>query len=137
MNSYISCEIDRLGGDVADDIWRWFVLNGPHGQEFTWSQTRQQPPGYVGIEHLHRIIEEKSNAVANFTDRSKSIIALALTSIEPEFLVRAVQIAAVIGGESELKKVYELKNHNNELVASHARASLFYMKKRLSLRRAD
>jgi hypothetical protein len=59
MNSEIRIEIAELGGDITVQEWQWLINNGPHGNSFTWSQTKGEPPGYVGVEHLERIISEK------------------------------------------------------------------------------
>jgi hypothetical protein len=26
----------RDADDPADPVWRWFILNGPHGERFSW-----------------------------------------------------------------------------------------------------
>ena len=72
MNKSLTTEIHNLGGDAADQVWRWFLLNGPHGLNFTWGQTKNQPPGYIGIEHLQRIVTEKEDRDANFADRARA-----------------------------------------------------------------
>jgi len=120
-----------LGGDATDEVWRWFLLSGPHGPHFTWGQTRSQPAGHVGVEHLQRIIAEKEARDAGFPDRARAIALLALSSSDPSFIRRAIQVAAVVGGEAELHRIAALTTHALESVASDARASAFHLKKRL------
>ncbi len=131
MNKALTQEIENLGGDITAPVWQWLLKGGPHGTSFTWSQTRQEPPGYVGVEHLERIVDEQASLDHSFTERTKSAVALALTSTNTEILRRAIQVAAVLGGEAELRAVNALKKIDNESVAADARASVFHLKKRL------
>ena len=131
MNSILTAEIRRLGGDPADETWRWLLRNGPHGNSFTWSQTRGEPPGYVGVEHLQTIADERMQTDSSFVTRAKHVAGLALSSTDQNFLCRAIQIASVVGAESELNRLAPFTSHENPVVAAHARAGVFYMKKRL------
>jgi hypothetical protein len=136
MNQALIAEIARLGGDPTDEVWHWFLLTGPHGSSLTWSQTRSEPPGYVGIEHLQRIVTEKAQLDPSFISRAVQVTEQALSSTEPNFLRRAVQVAAVIGAEPELQRVSALTSHSDASVSAHARASVFHLKMRLRLRAA-
>jgi hypothetical protein len=131
VQNKLAAEIYRLGGDVGDLVWQWFVENGPHGPSFTWRQTRKEPPGYVGIEHLERIITENEGHDPGFRDRAKSVVQKALSSYDMNLLRRAIQVAAVVGDQTELQRLSELSQHENEKVAADARASEFYLYKRL------
>ena len=131
MNRELAAEIHRLGGDVGDPVWLWLVQNGPHGPSFTWNQTRKEPPGYVGTEFLQRVVTEKEEIDPGFRVRAKTVIRKALLSDDVNFLRRAIQVAAVVGGEAELRQISALTKHEVELVAADARASAFYLRKRL------
>lgn len=131
MNKALITEIQKLGGDPADDVWRWFVLNGPHGSKFSWGQTRSHPAGYVGVEHLQRIVSEKEEHRPGFTERASAVVRAALSSADPNFVRRALQVAAVVGGEVELKHVLDFISHGSDEVANDAKASAFHLKKRL------
>jgi hypothetical protein len=131
MNSALTAEIRRLGGDPTDEMWIWFLRRGPHGNSFTWSQTRGEPPGYVGVEHLQTIVAEQMDIDPSFITRAIGVAELALSSTDQNFLCRAVQVASVIGTESELKRLAPFASHENPVVAAHARAGMFYLKKRL------
>ena len=135
MKSELAAEIRRLGGDVGDDVWRWFVENGPHGSGFTWSQTRKEPPGYVGVEHLQRIVAEKEEIDSGFPVRARAIVGRALQSNHTSILRRAIQVAAVVGDEATLRSVSALTGHENEAIAGDARASVFYLRRRLGGKR--
>ena len=130
MNLSIANEVIRLGGDPTDENWIWLVTRGPHGPSFTWSQTRNQPPGYVGVVHLQEIVGELAASMPNFQERVLSAIGSALNSEVPELARRAIQVAAVVGGGRELQRVKDLASSQNAAVASDARACAFYLKGR-------
>lgn len=128
MNKSLRDEVVRLGGDPTDMTWRWFLLNGPHGPSFSWSQTRAEPPGYVSIDHLRESIADHIARDAAFTSHIQHVVNLALQSEDPNFLRRAIQILAVIGGESDVQTVAAIQNHSNVSVASDARACAFALR---------
>jgi hypothetical protein len=131
MNKALIAEIHNLGGDPTDEVWRWFLLNGPHGLTFTWRQTKKEPPGYVGVEHLQTIVTEKEERDPSFPDRARAVVRLALSSSDWNVIRRAIQVAAVVGDESDLHRLIALTAHNLKEVASDAKAGAFYLKKRL------
>lgn len=131
MNSALAAEIRRLGGDPTDESWRWFLRNGPHGESFTWGQTRGEPPGYVGVEHLETIVAERMQIDPSFITRAIIVAEFALSSSNPNFLCRAIQVASVVGTDDELKRLAPFTSHENSVVAAHARAGVFYLKKSL------
>lgn len=131
MNSALTDEIRSLGGDPTDETWRWFLRNGPHGESFTWGQIRGEPPGYVGVEHLEAIVAERMQVDPSFAARANHVSGLALSSTDQNFLCRAIQVASVVGTESELKRLALFTSHEDSVVAAHARAGVFYLKKRL------
>ena len=131
MKKALTDEIRHLGGDPTDDVWRWLLLNGPHGSAFTWRQTRSEPAGYVGVEHLQSIVAEKTQIDPTFLTRAKVVADQALASADPNFLCRAIQVAAVVGSDNELRRMATFTAHEIELVAANARAGVFYLKRRL------
>jgi len=131
MKSALTAEIRRLDGDPTDEVWRWFLRHGPHGNSFTWSQTRGEPPGYIGVEHLQEIVAERMQVDPSFLARAKHVAELALLSTDQNFLCRAIQVASVVGSETELKRLALFTSHEDSVVAAHARAGVFYLKRRL------
>jgi len=123
-------EIIRLGGDPTDEVWLWLVTRGPHGPSFTWGQTRNEPPGYAGVNHLQEIVGELGVSVPSFQERSLQAINTAMDSALPELARRAIQVAAVVGGASELQRVKQLASSPDQAVASDAKACAFYLKGR-------
>ena len=130
MNRAIADEITRLGGDPTDEIWMWLVTRGPHGLSFTWGQTRNEPPGYVGVSHLREIVDELAGFIPSFQQRTLHVVNAAMSSELSELARRAVQVAAVVGGTSELQRVKQLASSQDAAVASDARACAFYLKGR-------
>ena len=127
MNHDIQTEITRLGGDPSDSVWRWFVVNGPHGPDFSWGQRRNEPAGYVGIEHLRRIVSDQSAADATFREKSALVVRSALNSANPELVRRAVQVGAGLGLTDALPAIRALRQHREPAVASDAKAAAFVL----------
>ena len=130
MNRAIADEIVRLGGDPTDEIWTWLVTRGPHGSSFTWSQTRNEPPGYVGVDHLQDIVGELAVSIPAFQERALRVVNVAMNSELTESARRAIQVVAVVGGSNELQRVKQLASSQDMAVASDARACAFYLKGR-------
>jgi hypothetical protein len=131
VSKAVASAIRAVGGDPSEPGWDWLALNGPHGDGFTWAQTKNQPPGYVGVEHLERIVAQRHDADPSFRTRARDLVRMALVSTDVGLLRRAVQVAAVIGAETELHCIQALTEHEDEAVAADAKASAFYLKRRL------
>ncbi len=86
MNKELLEEIEALGGNTADPIWQWLLNSGPHGPGFTWSQTRREPAGHVGVELLRRIVEEKAQLQPSFCENAKVVVSMGLKSTNPNVL---------------------------------------------------
>lgn len=123
--------IRAAGGHPTEPAWEWLALRGPHGDAFTWAQTKNQPPGYVGVEHLEQIVAERQSADPTFRSRARSVVKMALSSTDIDLLRRSIQVAAVLGTEEELHRIVSLTNHENAAVGGDAKAGAFYLKRRL------
>ncbi|HZQ53283.1 MAG TPA: hypothetical protein VFB14_13860 [Bryobacteraceae bacterium] len=137
MNRVWATEIQKLGGDVSDEVWRWLLFRGPHGPYFTWKQTKSNPPGYVGIEHLENEIAAIEQQDATFRDRLRAVLVAALSSTDPNVLRRAIQVAAVVGGKPELESIVRLTAHEAISVAGEAKAAAFYLDRKLKRSQND
>ena len=124
-------EIMRLGGNPADEVWLWLVTRGPHGPSFTWSQRRNEAPGYVAVEHLHDVTRELTSSIPDFRQRARQVVRLAMQSNLPDLARRAIQVAAVVGGSDELLQVKQLVASPDAAVASDAKACAFYLRGRV------
>ncbi len=131
MNSEEVQEIARIGGDSTKPEWQWVLNNGPHGEYFTWSQTKNEAPGFVGVELLEKFVDERTQNSDSFREDAEIMIAQALQSHDINILIRAIQVGAVVGSEKELDAISSLTKHSESLVFKNAKASVFYLKKRL------
>ena len=131
MSKALADAIRAAGGDPTESAWEWLALRGPHGDDFTWAQTKNQPPGYVGVEHLERIVAERQDGEASFRPRARDLVRMALSSTDIGLLRRAIQVAAVVGTEEELLRIVSLTSHENAAVVADAKAGAFYLKRRL------
>jgi hypothetical protein len=128
MNASLSSEVRRLGGDPADEVWRWFLLRGPHGPSFSWSQRRSEPPGYVGVEHLRAIVAERAAQDPEFLRRVGIVARQALTSEDRDIVRRGLQVSGALPLLDVATTVQGLTEHPDASVASDARACLFLLK---------
>lgn len=131
ISKVLADAIRAAGGDPTEPAWDWFALRGPHGDGFTWAQTRKQPAGYVGVEHLEQIVAERQEADPTFHSRIRDVAKMALTSTDVELVRRGIQVAAVVGTEDDLQRIVNLTDHESAAVVADAKAGAFYLKKRL------
>ena len=135
LSRSISESILAVGGDPTDHTWEWLATQGPHGDRFTWGQTKSEPPGYVGIEHLEKVVAERQDADLTFRQRVRDIVRVALASTDARLSRRAIQLAGVVGGEEELHRIVAMTTSGEEAVAADAKACSFYLKRRLKSER--
>jgi len=125
---------DRNAGDRSDPAWEWFASRGPHGAQFTWSASRTGPPGFVGLELLRQVIEERTAAEPDFPQRVRDIALDSLGSSDSALIRRALQVLAVVGQEPDLRAIHAFTSDTDELVSGDAKASHFELKN-VTLRR--
>jgi len=131
INKVSTAAIEAVGGDPTEPEWEWLVLKGPHGDAFTWGQTKSEPAGYVGVEHLERIVAETHEADSSFLTKAVGVVRRALRSNDVGLLRRAIQVGAVVGADEELHLIQTLRDHENAKVANDAKAAAFYLNRRL------
>jgi dienelactone hydrolase len=130
MKRLLVNEIIRVGGDPADEIWRWLCTRGPHGDSFSWGQTRDNPAGYVGIVHLEDIVNERSAIDPDFRACAREAARRALASDMPDLVRRGIQVLAVVAGRQEQSLIESFVSSSEAEVAADARACIFYLKRR-------
>jgi hypothetical protein len=123
-------EIMRIGGDPSDEVWRWLCTRGPHGERFSWGQTRDNPAGYIGIVHLKRVIDERSVVDAMFRERACEAAFRALSSSTPDLVRRGIQVLAVVAGAPEQSTIKTFTSSPDADIAADAKACMFYLKRR-------
>jgi hypothetical protein len=130
MNYQFNTEISAVGGDPIDEVWIWLATRGPHGNSFTWAQSRQEPPGYVGFEHLMRVVDELSTTTPDFQQRARCAALAAMTSTWAPLVRRGIQVLALVGSKQDLSKVTALVSSPDAAVAGDAKACAFHLKRR-------
>lgn len=130
MNSQLVGEVLRLGGNPADPVWHWLLLRGPHGSSFTWSQSRREPAGYVGLELLRRVIQEHEAVDEQFGQNALAVARCALASTDPVTVRRGIQVIGAIGGKDEIAAISELSDCPDIAIRADAKACLFELKQK-------
>lgn len=125
-------KVIALGGDPTDQVWHWILLRGPHGPSFTWGQSRTEPAGYVGVEHLQTIVGDMASSDASFLTKVTAVAHMALASSMPSVVRRGIQVLSVVGARPDLTAIVALKGHEDSTVSADARAGEFYLKRRLA-----
>ena len=131
VSKAIGTAIRAVGGDPTEPEWEWLALKGPHGDTFTWGQMKSEPPEYVGVEHLERIVLEKHGADSDFPTKARKLVNKALSATDVSLLRRAIQVGAVVGADDELRRIQSLTEHEDPAVVADAKAGAFYLKRRL------
>src|SRR5437868_6423422 len=101
----------EAGGDPSDEAWYWFMCRGPHGPTFTWGVSHQGPPGYVGLELLRKVIDERTALEADFPERLRAIARAAVGSSDAEVVRRSLQVLAVVGHMEDIPLIEGLVTH--------------------------
>ena len=131
MKQALYREIIEVGGDPNSTIWQWLVLRGPHGPDFTWSQTKREPPGYVGVEHLENIIAAQTEGDPLRPSAVRCVARMALRSNSSNILRRGIQVLAIVGDASDKQDIAQYVSHSDAAVAADARAANFYLRAKL------
>jgi len=106
----------RAADNPADPVWRWFILNGPHGERFEW---------HADLGRLREFISEHSDADAAFLEKARSVALRALELDDPVLVRTGLQVLAVVGREDDLPAIMKLRGNTDEAVAKDARCCLF------------
>lgn len=129
LNPSITETVEQIGGNLADPVWQWFLRNGPHGSSFCWSPTKKGPPGYSGLEHLRRIVSEKTAIEPRFPERARVVAIAAIGTENADLIRRGIQVLAAVGVRSDVEKIKALAEHSVDAVVKDAKACLFELKR--------
>lgn len=112
----------KLAEDPTDPIWRWFILNGPHGERFQWVKFGDLPRD---IEFLSDFIDERAISDSSFPEKAR-LVALKELKSNNDILVRtAIQVLTVLGTDDDMQIIKDYVNSENIDIANDAKCSLF------------
>jgi hypothetical protein len=106
----------RDADDPADPVWRWFILNGPHGECFSWPKD---------LDRLREFIAEHTDEDSGFPDKARRVAVRALQLNDPVLIRTGLQVLAVVGGNDDVPTILKMLDHGDESVAKDARCCLF------------
>lgn len=112
----------RFADNPADPVWRWFILNGPHGERFQWEQFGNLPRD---IEYLRKSIDEKTASDPEFATKARQVSLKALDSGNDIFVRTAIQILTVLGTDEDMEVIKNYLDSENDEIAKDAKCSLF------------
>jgi hypothetical protein len=112
----------KLAEDPTDPVWRWFILNGPHGERFRWERFGDLPRD---IEYLQQFIDERTISDPDFPERARQIALKALQSVNTILVRTAIQVLTVLGTDHDMNIVREYVVSENTDIAKEAKCSLF------------
>jgi hypothetical protein len=115
--------LKRDSNPIDDDVWHWFICNGPHGENFCWHKELSTAPR--DIDFLREIIEEKTKSDQGFMKKVKIIAREALSNDNPLLVCKAIQVLTVIGEDFDFTNIKVLTESPERSIAINARCCLF------------
>jgi hypothetical protein len=112
----------KLAEDPTDPVWRWFILNGPHGERFKWERFGDLPRD---IEYLQKFIDERTMSDPSFPERARIVALKALESDNAVMIRTAIQVLTVLGTDDDMNIVRDYACSEDADIAKEARCSLF------------
>lgn len=112
----------KLADDPADSAWRWFILNGPHGERFKWVQYNSLPKD---IEYLTKFIEQYSENIPDFKNKIRQIALLTLDRENIILIRTAIQVLTVVGNDDDMNLIQSFVIHNDSDIQKDAKCALF------------
>jgi hypothetical protein len=109
--------------DPADPVWRWFILNGPHGERFAWH--KESPVVPRDLDLLRQFISERTQGDSEFPAKARRVALRALELHDTVLIRTGIQVLTVLGQDDDLTRVRALRQHPDSDVAKDARCCLF------------
>lgn len=112
----------KLGGDPSDSAWRWFILNGPHGERFQWTRFGALPRD---IEFLEKFINEREDTDFGFREKIREISLKSLDLDNITLIRTAIQVLTIVGNDDDIKLVAQFVEDENIDIQNDAKCALF------------
>ena len=112
----------KLADDPADPVWRWFILNGPHGERFEWVRFKESPKD---TEYLEKFIEEYEESIPGFKDKAREIALITLQRENAILIRTAIQVLTVIGTDDDMNLIHPFVTSDNKDIQNDAKCALF------------
>lgn len=100
----------------SDEVWHWFVCNGPHGKGFQWANS-------LGL--LRSFISERAEEIPDFEIHARGIAIEALLSEDAALVLKGIHVLTAIGSDEEMQLLAPMVLDRRKVAAKHARTALF------------
>ena len=122
MALYGKHESLKLADDPSDSAWRWFILNGPHGEQFQWNRFGTLPKD---IEYLEKFINEREDTELGFREKIREISLKSLDRDNIILIRTAIQVLTIVGNDDDIKLVVQFVEDENIDIQNDAKCALF------------
>jgi len=133
MALYGKHESLKIADDPSDPAWRWFILNGPHGERFQWTRFGTLPRD---IEYLEEFINEREDTYSGFRKKIREISLTTLNGDNIVLIRTAIQVLTIVGNDDDLKLLDQFVEHENIDIQNDAKCGLFERGIRLTKRKS-
>ena len=113
----------RASPPPSDEVWHWFVCNGPHGESFEWTNPVLGPGGDLRL--LREFISERSETIPHFEEFAREIAVESLQSDDGSLVLKGIHVLTAIGSDEEMLLLLPFTDDRRTRVATHARTALF------------
>lgn len=114
----------KLADKPDDPAWRWFILNGPHGENFKWDRNTPLPKE-KDIVFLAEFIEERNDNDPEFKNKIRDIALLVLERENPILIRTAIQVLTVVGSDIDMTLIERFIGDPDIDIQKDAKSALF------------
>jgi len=124
MSLYGKHEPLSLADKPDDPAWRWFILNGPHGERFKWDRNTPLPKE-KDIQFLNKFIEERTESDPEFKSKIRDIALLVLERENAILIRTAIQVLTIVGSDEDMSLIQQFIESDNIDIQNDAKCALF------------
>jgi hypothetical protein len=123
MALYGKHESLKNADDPSDPVWRWFILNGPHGERFEWVRYSSVVPRDIDL--LEKFIDERTSNDPDFKRKARAIALLCLNRQNTVLIRTAIQVLTVIGSDEDMVILKSFLDYKDVGVQNDVKCALF------------